>query len=69
MKHTINTLEKVVEGMSCTTIMTLEEIRVFLLVNISSGFILTFVRIPTYRTTEIPEIRSYFLESFKPRCT
>ena len=48
---------------------TFEEIRVFLLVNISSSFVLTFVRITTNGTTEVPEIRSYFLESFKPRCT
>ena len=48
--------------------LTFEEIRIFLLVNISSGFILTFVRITTNGTTEVPEIRSYFLESFKPRC-
>ena len=69
MKHTINTFEEVVESMSCTTIVAFEEIRIFLLVDVSSGFVLTLVRVTTNRTTEVPEIRSYFLESFKPRCT
>ena len=46
-----------------------EEIRIFLLVDVSSGFVLTLVRVTTNRTTEVPEIRSYFLKSFQPRCT
>tara|TARA_R100000329_G_scaffold18702_1_gene18665 strand:- start:235 stop:435 length:201 start_codon:yes stop_codon:yes gene_type:complete len=66
MQSGVQRLQKVIEGVACTTIVTFVEERVLLLVNVSSGLIFSFVGITTYRTSKIPKIISNLLELFDP---
>tara|TARA_B100000003_G_scaffold203350_1_gene213757 strand:- start:786 stop:986 length:201 start_codon:yes stop_codon:yes gene_type:complete len=66
MQSGVQRLQKVIEGVACTTIVTFVEERVLLLVNVSSGFVFSFVGIATYRASKIPKVISNLLELFDP---